>query len=124
MEMTAKLLSAMAVAGILVLPALAQHVMPPVTEIQNAVSAGFTPTEWHQMTLRGMTSSMLEGKPVIGMGGDKVGYILAVNDLGHMVELQMPGDRAISMPESGLRMQGGNVYATHMGWRGRTASMN
>lgn len=125
MSMTAKLMPAMLIAAVCALPALAQHVTrPEITDIQNAVNAGFEPTEWQQMTFKGMTSSMLEGKTVMFMNGRSLGYILAVNDVGHVVELQMPGDRAISLPESSLRVGSGKVYVTGWGWRGRTAAVN
>ena len=125
MSMTAKLIPAMLLGAVIALPALAQHVMrPEITDIQNAVNAGFTPMEWQQMTFKGMTSSVLEGKTVMLMNGQSLGYILAVNDVGHVVQLQMLGDRAISLPESSLRVGSGKVYVTGWGWRGRTAAVN
>ena len=62
---------------------------------------------------------MLEGKPVMNVNGANIGYILAVNDLGRVVELQTIGDRAITMKETSLSVQGGTVYAHRMGWRDR-----
>jgi hypothetical protein len=116
MTFTDRLIPTLLAAAVLVFPALAQQFNPPVADIQNAVNAGFTPTEWHMKTNKGMTSAMLEGKPVMAMNGTNLGYILAVNDVGRMVELQTPGDRAITMPESSLSVQGGIVHA-HRIWR-------
>lgn len=61
-----------------------------------------------------MTSSLLEGRQVIGMNGHRLGYILAVNDHARMVELQTSKGIAVSMPESRLRLLGGEVFATNM----------
>src|SRR5690242_8322392 len=116
MTFTDRLIPTLLAAAVLVFPALAQQFNPPVADIQNAVNAGFTPTEWHMKTNKGMTSAMLEGKPVMAMNGTNLGYIIAVNDVGRMVELQTPGDRAITMPESSLSVQGGIVHA-HRIWR-------
>jgi len=117
MRLTDSLIPALLAAAVFALPALAQYINPPVADIQNAVNAGFTPAEWHVMSNKGMTSAMLEGKPVMTVNGENLGYILAVNDIGRMVELQTPGDRAITMRESSLSVQGGSVYAHRVGWR-------
>ena len=50
-----------------------------------------------------MTSSLLEGRQVIGMNGHRLGYVLAVNDHARMVELQTSKGIAVSLPESRLR---------------------
>jgi hypothetical protein len=125
MRVSTKLMPAMLVAAVALPVLVGVAAMPPeVSDIQNAVNAGFTPAEWQKMTLKGMTSSILEGRPVMRMNGQSLGYILAVNDLGRLVELQTPDDRAISLPESALRVEGGTVYVTQMGQRGRTAAVN
>src|SRR6185437_187161 len=73
----------------------------------------------HQSFMRGMEPSMkssnLEGKRVIGKNGAMLGYVLAVNDHARLVDLQTPGGIAITLPESRLRMFGGQVYALNMG---------
>ena len=66
------------------------------------------------MSAVGMRPSMLEGREVIGMGGHRLGYVLAVNDRARLIELQTPGGVAITMPESRLRLFGGNLFAVNM----------
>ena len=43
------------------------------------------------------------------MNGQRLGYILAVNDHERMVDLQTPGGIAVSLPESRLRFFGGDA---------------
>ncbi len=68
----------------------------------------------HMGCLNCMRSADLEGKRVIGMNGRILGYILAVNERGGLVELQTRGGIAISLPESKLRVFGGMVYAPNV----------
>jgi hypothetical protein len=96
MKNIAKLLPAMLIAATLALPA------------QAAVLHG------SQSGMTAMTSRTLEGRNVIGMNGKRLGYILAVNNGTRMVELQTPGGIAVSMPESRLRLFGGEVVAINM----------
>ena len=119
MTLRYRMIPALWASAVIALPALAQDFNPPIADIQNAVNAGFTPVEWQMKTNKGMTSSMLEGKPVMDVHGINIGYILAVNDLGRLVELQTDGDRAITMKETSLSVQGGIVHAHRMGWRDR-----
>jgi len=122
MKITAKWIPAVLFAAAMAVPAYAQTSYNPE----------------HQSFMRGMEPSMkssnLEGKRVIGKNGAMLGYVLAVNDHARLVDLQTPGGIAITLPESRLRMFGGQVYALNMGRHdvlamernqtGRTMAMN
>ncbi len=85
----------------------------PVMLIATALAApahAVTQTGFHR-EMNDMTSSVLEGRQVIGMNGHRLGYILAVNDRTRMIELQTPGGIAVSLRESRLRFFGGDVLA-------------
>ena len=117
MKITAKLMPAVLAAAVCTLPALARQAnaaatQPETTEVQDAVNAGLTPTEWHQRSLKGLTSRMLEGRRVMRANGQSLGFILGVNDIAREVQVQTPSDRSITLPESGLRVEDGKVYAT------------
>lgn len=117
MKLTVKLMPAVFIAAIFALAALVQHAnaaatQPEGTDIQDAVNAGLTPTEWQQRSLKGLTSRMLEGRLVMRANGQSLGFILGVNDIAREVQVETPGDQSITLPESGLRVQGEKVYAT------------
>ena len=122
MKITAKLMPAVLLAAMMAVPAFAQ--------------TSYNPS--HQAFMKGMEPHMkasnLEGKRVIGKNGAVLGYVLAVNDRARVIDLQTPGGIAITLPESRLRMFGGQVYALNMGRHdvlamersqaGRTTAMN
>jgi hypothetical protein len=122
MKITAKLMPAVLLAAAMVVPAYAQTSYIPE----------------HQSFMRGMEPSMksstLEGKRVIGKNGAMLGYVLAVNDRARLADVQTPGGIAITLPESKLRIFGGQVYALNMdrhdvlamerSQTGRTLAMN
>lgn len=116
MKATAKL---MLIAVVFALPALARCTNPPgtrseATDVQNAVNAGLTPTEWQERSRNGMASRVLEGRRVLRANGHSLGFILGVNDINREVEVQTNG-QAITLPESQLRFENGNVYVTGAG---------
>lgn len=120
MKANAKLMPVMLVAGVFALPALARCTNPAsmrseATDVQNAVNAGLTPTEWQGRSRKGITSRALEGRRVLRANGQSLGFILGVNDIAREVEVQTSGDPAITVPESELRVDGGKVYDTGAG---------
>ena len=117
MRFTAKLMPALLTAAVFAFPALTQQanaaaVPPEPTDVQNAVNSGLTPSEWQQRMMNGMTSRMLEGRRVLRANGHSLGFILGVNDIAREVQVQTPGDRSITLPESELRVDGDKVYTT------------
>lgn len=120
MKANAKLMPVMLVAGVFALPALARCTNPAgmrseATDVQNAVNAGLTPTEWQGRSRKGITSRALEGRRVLRANGQSLGFILGVNDIAREVEVQTSGDPAITVPESELRVDGGKIYDTGVG---------
>lgn len=116
MKITAKLMFATLAAAAFALPTLMQHAnaastQSEITDIPDAVNSGLTPSEWHQKMMRGITSRALEGRRVLRANGHSLGFILGVNDVAREVEVQTTGDRAITLPESQLRFEHGQVYA-------------
>ena len=55
--------------------------------------------------------SRLEGRPVSGSHGERLGYILAVDQDAQMIELQTAGGIAVAMPASLLVYNHGRVTA-------------
>lgn len=120
MKHTAKLMPAVLMAAVFALPALVQHAYAAdtqhvTTDVQDAVNSGLTPTEWQQRMTKGLTSRLLEGRRVMRANGQSLGFILGVNDIAREVQVETPGDRSISLPESELRVQGDTVYANGTG---------
>lgn len=118
MKLAAKLVPLLAVG--FAAPVLTQCTNPPavpsgMTDIQTAVNTGLTPTEWQQRSRQGMSSRVLEGRSVLRANGHSLGFILGVNDIAREVEVQTPGDQAITVPESELRVEGDKVYAAGAG---------
>ena len=67
----------------------------------------------HEM-IAGMQAVNLEGRAVIGMNGHRLGYVLAVNQRAHSLDVQTPGGIAVTMPESRVRDFGGQLFALNM----------
>lgn len=120
MKHTAKLMPAVLMAAVFMLPAVAHHAyaaatQPETTDVQDAVNSGLTPTEWQQRMNEGLTSRMLEGRRVMRANGQSLGFILGVNDIARQVQVETPSDRSITLPESELRVEGDKVYANGTG---------
>jgi len=56
----------------------------------------------------------MEGKPVFGGKGERLGYVLAVNQKARMIELQMPTGIAVAMPASLVVEKGNRLVASTM----------
>lgn len=83
--------------------------------MEDETYSGLTPTEWHERMIESLTSRMLEGRWVLRTNGHSLGFILGVNDIAREVQVETPGDRPITLPESELRAEGDNVYASDSG---------
>jgi len=53
----------------------------------------------------------MEGRPVFGSGGARLGYVLAVDEYAQTIELQMPSGIAISMPSDLITDRGARLMA-------------
>ena len=86
-----------------------------IRRVEDETYSGLTPTEWHERMIESLTSRMLEGRWVLRTNGHSLGFILGVNDIAREVQVETPGDRPITLPESELRAEGDNVYASDSG---------
>ena len=62
-------------------------------------------------TMNAAQLTRLEGRPVSGAHGERLGYILAVDQGTRMIELQTPKGIAVAMPASLLVEKHGRVMA-------------
>jgi len=56
----------------------------------------------------------MEGKPVFGSNGERLGYVLAVNEKAHLIDMQLPSGIAVSTPASLVTDKGSRVIAPTM----------
>ncbi len=64
--------------------------------------------------LNGMSSGMLHGREVIGMGGQRLGRVVSVNRVDGTVRVRTPGGARVTLPSAGLRSFGGDLLALNM----------
>jgi len=84
--------------------------------------------------LKANSLASMEGKPVFGVRGERLGHVLAVDQKSRQLELQLPTGIAISMPASLAVDKGNRVVAATMtkadtmamakSQTGRTTAMN
>jgi hypothetical protein len=53
----------------------------------------------------------MEGKPVFGSKGERLGYVLAVNEKAHLIDMQLPSGIAVSMPGTLVTDKGSRAIA-------------
>ncbi|HMI95623.1 MAG TPA: hypothetical protein VK479_03875 [Micropepsaceae bacterium] len=65
----------------------------------------------HEQTMSTAQLASMEGRAVSGSDGERLGYILAVDQHAGLIELQTPRGIAIAVPASLLVEKGGHVVA-------------
>ena len=85
--------------------AVAQTTEPRLVAMQT--QATIAPVQ----TMSTVDLSMLDGRPVSGSHGERLGYILAVDQNTRMIELQTPRGIAVAMPAALLVEKHGRVIA-------------
>lgn len=109
MKATAKLLSALIVA------AATAFAVPAHAAWSSQLSQ---PWLGHNaVLLNGMSSAMLHGREVIGMGGQRLGRVVGMNRINGTVRIRTAQGARISLPTAGLRRFGGDVLALNMSRR-------
>lgn len=109
MKATAKLISAVVIAAATAISAPAY-----------AAWARNLTQPWlgHNAVLLNRTSPMmLNGREVIGMGGQRLGRVVGVNRIDGTVRVRTPGGARVTLPSAGLRRFGGDVLALNMSRR-------
>ena len=64
--------------------------------------------------LNGVSPAMLHGREVIGMNGQRLGTVVSVDRFNGSVRIRTPEGARITLPSTGLRRFGGNLFALNM----------
>jgi len=93
--------------------AVAQTVEPRLvaTQTQAAIAPEPTIAPEPMQTIDTVQLTRLEGRPVSGSRGERLGYILAVDQDTRMIELQTPRGIAVAMPAALLVEKHGRMIA-------------
>ena len=87
--------------------AVAQTTEPRLVAMQTQATIAPEPMK----TMSAIQLTRLEGRPVSGSQGERLGYILAVDQNTRMIELQTPRGIAVAMPAALLVEKHGRVIA-------------
>ena len=109
MKTTAKLISALVIAAATAISAPAYA----------AWSSQLT-QPWlgrNAVLLNGMSPAMLNGRDVIGMGGQRLGRVVGFSRINGTVRIRTPQGVRVNLPAAGMRKFGGDLLALNMSRR-------
>ena len=92
----------------------ARSVTPPAVGLgtdEEFYDNGFNEEDAYVSSMNTSMLADMEGKPVFGARGERLGFVLAVDRSSRMAEIQTPGGVAIAMPAALLVDWGGRVVA-------------